>query len=124
MTKPLALFFQQNLLLGSQLVNRLQDLGYRVQVLTDVRKLIEESVHERPLVVVADLGSGPSEVCEMIRQLRAHPETQHLPVLAIAGQAGQGIVAEATAAGATLVAAERALLAQLPQLLDQVLAIE
>src|SRR5438445_9362650 len=35
MTTPLALVFYENLLPGSQLVNRLQDLGYRVQTIGD-----------------------------------------------------------------------------------------
>ena len=35
MTQPLALVLYERLLPGSQLVNRLQDLNYRVQVIAD-----------------------------------------------------------------------------------------
>ena len=34
MTQPLALVFYEKLMPGSQLVNRLQDLNYRVQAVT------------------------------------------------------------------------------------------
>jgi DNA-binding response OmpR family regulator len=124
MTQPLALFCNQNLLLGNQLINRFQDLGYRVQALADVKKLVAEAVREKPLLVVVDLTGSPSQVCEMIRQLRENPETLHVPVLAITGQSDSEIVAAARAAGATLVAMEKALLAQLPQLLEQVLELD
>ena len=36
MTQPLALFFTRRLMPGSQLVNRLQDLKYRVQTVNDL----------------------------------------------------------------------------------------
>jgi PleD family two-component response regulator len=125
MTKPLALFFHQNLLLGNQLVNRLQDLGYRVQVITDVNTLVSEAEKEKPLLVVTDLIGGHSEYCErMIKQLRANPETAHIPVLAVASDGNDAVVASARTAGATLVAAEKALLPQLPQLLEQVLELD
>ncbi len=35
MTQPLALVFYEKLMPGSQLVNRLQDLNYRVQAVND-----------------------------------------------------------------------------------------
>jgi CheY-like chemotaxis protein len=124
MTKPLALFFHQNLLLGSQLVNRLQDLGYRVQVVTDMNRLIPEARQEKPLIVVADLAGRQPGLFKIVRELRDNPETSHIPVLAIAVDGDSAAVESARAAGATLVAAEKALLVQLPQLLDQVLEIE
>lgn len=124
MTKPLALFFNQNLLLGSQLVNRLQDLGYRVQVIMDLRKLVEQARQEKPLVVVVDLAGGKADVFMAMRSLRESPDTNHIPVLAIANEADTTAVDAARDAGATLVAAEKALLVQLPHLLDRVLEVE
>ena len=67
MTTPLALAFYESLLPGSQLVNGLQDLGYRVQTISDVQTLVLLSLQEKPLVVVADLATSSGDVCAAIR---------------------------------------------------------
>ncbi len=41
MTEPLALVLYERLLPGSQVVNRLQDLRYRVQTVAEARLLVE-----------------------------------------------------------------------------------
>ncbi|MSU21450.1 MAG: response regulator [Pedosphaera sp.] len=124
MTKPLALFVYENLLPGSQLVNRLQDLGYRVQVISDARTLTNQALQEKPLLVVADLAPQEADLCQAIKELRDNPGTQHIPVLAFTAHGSEKMLTAAREAGATLVAAEDALLAQLPQLLEQVLVVE
>ena len=43
MSEPLALVLYEKLLPGSQLVNRLQDLKYRVQTISDPAKLTESA---------------------------------------------------------------------------------
>ena len=63
MTTPLALVFYEHLLPGSQLVNRLQDLGYRVQTVAEACALVAQAELARPLVVVADLASAKADVC-------------------------------------------------------------
>ena len=55
MTEPLALVFYEKLMPGSQIVNRLQDLKYRVQTIGDAASLVEAGEHAKPLLVVADL---------------------------------------------------------------------
>jgi DNA-binding response OmpR family regulator len=124
MTKPLALFFYENLLLGSQLVNRMQDLGYRVQVISDAHTLVGQAAKEKPLLVVTDLASQKADLCQVIKDLRENSTTQHIPVLAFTGQSDEKVHTAAREAGATLVAAEDALLVQLPQLLERVLEVE
>ena len=62
--------FYENLLPGSQLVNRLQDLGYRVHSLNDIRSLVMQARQERPLVVLTDLGAASADVCSVIRELK------------------------------------------------------
>ena len=57
MTEPLALVLYEKLLPGSQLVNRLHDLRYRVQVIADADTLVECAEQEKPMVVLADLAS-------------------------------------------------------------------
>src|SRR5438046_2007208 len=82
MTTPLALVFYENLLPGSQLVNRLQDLGYRVQTVSDVQTLVLQALQDKPLIVVTDLVAGSADVCAVIRELKRNPETRHIPVIA------------------------------------------
>jgi CheY-like chemotaxis protein len=124
MTKPLAVIFYQNLLLGSQVVNRLQDLGYRVQTAPALDSLVEQAERELPLVMVFDLAAKSLEACDAIARLRKLPATAHIPVIAIAGGRDQKLEERARKAGATLVARETAFLEQLPSLLDQVLSLD
>ena len=124
MTTPLALAFYESLLPGSQLVNGLQDLGYRVQTISDVRMLVLQCLQEKPLVVVADLAAANGDVCAAIRELKRNPETKHIPVIAFADLKNEKLRAVATSAGATIVAGSDAILDHLPQLLDQALQVE
>jgi CheY-like chemotaxis protein len=124
MTSPLALVFYENLLPGSQLVNRLQDLGYRVQAINDSAALVAQVVQDKPIVLVADLNSRKGDVCDAIRKLKGNAETRHIPVIAFADLKDEKLPAEATGAGATMVAGRDAILEQLPQLLDQALQVE
>jgi CheY-like chemotaxis protein len=123
MSKPLALVYYSNLLLGSQLANRLQDLGYRVQSLNSAALLAPACEREKPLVAVAEL-SPPLEACSAVAQLRANPATRHIPVLAFSPAPDAPLQAQARQAGVTLLAASAAVSEQLPQLLDQILQIE
>jgi len=124
MTTPLALAFYENLLPGSQLVNGLQDLGYRVQTVNDVQTLVLQSLQEKPMVVVADLAATNGDVCAAIRELKRNPETKHIPIIAFTDLKNEKLHAVATAAGASIVAGSDAILDQLPQLLDQALHLE
>jgi|SRR2546430_1807511 len=123
MTTPLALVFYERLLPGSQLVNRLQDLGYRVQTISDVQTLVRQALQEKPLILVTDLASACADMCAIIRELKRNPETRHIPVLAFTELKNEKMQA-AAAAGATIVAGNDAILDQLPQLLDQALQVE
>lgn len=124
MTSPLALVFYENLLPGSQLVNRLQDLGYRVHALNDVRSLVLQARQERPLVVVADLIASGRDVCAVIGELKKSSETRHIPIIAFTDLKNQTLQVAASSAGATLVAGSDAILEQLPALLEQALQVE
>jgi CheY-like chemotaxis protein len=124
MTKPLALIFYESLLPGSQLVNRLQDLGYRVQMVADAYRLQAEAEKEKPIVILADLFSQRASLPNVIQELKANPATKHIPILAFTTTANKDLHPQAQAAGADLIALDSAVLAQLPRLLDQVLQIE
>ncbi|MBI4661851.1 MAG: hypothetical protein HY735_23775 [Verrucomicrobia bacterium] len=124
MTSPLALCCFENLVVGNQLINRLQDLGYRVHVSGDARELVSLAVRQRPFLVVTDLGCQSADICRVISELRQNSKTSHLPILAFAPPDAGSLMEAAHSAGATLVVVEVGLLQQLPELLDQVLQVE
>jgi CheY-like chemotaxis protein len=124
MTKPLALVCYQNLLPGSKLPNRLTDLDYRVQTVADAGQLPEEARRAKPMLILLDLACKHADICSVIRQVRSAPETEHIPIVAFADAGHQELQAPARQAGANIVANDRALLAQLPHLLQQVLEVQ
>ena len=124
MTSLLALLVYENLIPGSQLVNRLQDLGYRVQSLQDARKLGETAEREKALIVLADLQTRNASVCEAIEQLKARTATAHIPVIAFVDPKRTDLHQAAQAAGASLVASPATILQHLPQFLDQALQLD
>lgn len=122
--EPLALLMYQKLLPGSQLVNRLQDLKYRVQTVGTPAELAEAALNFKPMVVLVDLGSANPELLSEVHRLRELEETRHLPVIgfgrAITGEAQKA----ALDAGVTLVVSEAAILSHLPQCLTQALELD
>jgi len=123
MTKPLALIHYERLMPGSQLVNKLTDLGYRVHAVTEAAQLFEIARREKPMIAIIDLMTR-ADTCAVIQQIKSDKETEHLPVIAFAAAREQKLHAEATRCGATLVAFDDALLPQLPHLLEHALRID
>ena len=124
MTQPLALVFYDNLLPGSQLANRLQDLGYRVQTLSGPEFLVSHAEREKPLVLIVELSRRIEEICGGIENLRQNAATSHIPILAFESQGDTAIQSRAIKAGVNLVANHKAALSQLARLLEQVLCVE
>ena len=120
--KPLALVLYEKLLPGSQLVNRLQDLNYRVETLTDPELLVQCAEQSKPMIVLADLHSTNNNVTAALLRLKQTPATQHLPVIAFGGPTSDSTAPESSPVG--MVVGEAALLNYLPQLLEQALHIE
>jgi CheY-like chemotaxis protein len=124
MTQPLALLLYEKLLPGSQLANRLRDMNYRVQTISDGDALATCARQEKPLIALVDLVSARQNVCAGIAQVRSNPDTQHVPIIAFAPETSSELQKSAREAGATLVVAESAILTHLSQFLDQALQIE
>jgi CheY-like chemotaxis protein len=124
MMQPLALVLYEKLLPGSQLVNRLQDLKYRVQAIADAGKLVECAEQAKPMLVLADLESAQNSVCAAVARLKQNPATKHLPVIAFSREDAAELQAAARTAGVTLVVSETAILTHLPQFLEQALQVE
>jgi CheY-like chemotaxis protein len=124
MTQPLALVVYEKLLPGSQLLNRLQDLNYRVQAIANADSLVESAEQTKPMLVLVDLESSRQNVCAALGRLKQNPATQHLPIIAFGGENAPDLQAAARAAGATLVVSETAILGHLAQFLEQALQVE
>ncbi len=124
MTQPLALVFYEKLLPGSQLVNRLQDLGYRVLTAPGVEGLTACAEQEKPLVVLVDLAAARARVAEAVGQLRKNAATSHLPVIAFADEREEALQKAAREAGATLVVNEAAIVSHLEQFLERALQLD
>jgi CheY-like chemotaxis protein len=123
MTQPLALVFYERLMPGSQLVNRLQDLKYRVLAVNNAALLTALVKRERPLLLLADF-SAKGDVRAAIAEIKSDPATTHLPVIVFAPDNEPGRLETARQAGADFTVAESALSSHLPQLLDRALHVE
>jgi PleD family two-component response regulator len=124
MTQPLALVLFERLLPGSQLVNRLQDLKYRVQVISSPALLPETAEQSKPMLVIVDLESGRQDICASSSRLRQNAATNHLPVIGFASEMSPELEATARSSGVTLVVSETAILTHLPQFLEQALRLD
>ena len=123
MLQPLAIVFYERLMPGSQLVNRLQDLNYRVLVLNNADLLAATTKRETPLLLLADLDAG-ADIRAAIEKIKADPASAHLPIIAFAPDNRADLLAAAETAGANFTVGEAVLSAHLPQLLDRALHVE
>ncbi|MFO1486864.1 MAG: hypothetical protein U1F65_00150 [Verrucomicrobiota bacterium] len=124
MTQPLALILYEKLLPGSQLVNRLQDLNYRVQAVSHPDSLVGCAEAEMPMVVVVDLTSTTCDVPALISKMKQNPGTSHIPVIAFGPEAALDSFQAALNAGAALVTGEVAILSHVSELLEQALHVD
>ena len=109
---------------GSLLINRLQDMNYRVQTVSELKKLVESARAGGPMLVLADLESSQGDVSEAIARLRKDPATGHIPIIAFVDEGEAVLEQSAQLAGATLVVTDAAIIAHLPQFLEQALRVE
>ncbi len=124
MTQPLALVFYERLLPGTQLVNRLQDLKYRVQTVSEADALAEAARQCLPMLVLVDVQVARGDALAAIAQIRSEPTTSHLPIIAFSGDSTREAQTVGQQAGASLVTQDQALLAHLPELLEQSLHMD
>ena len=123
-TQPLAIVFYESLLPGRQLANKLTDLGYRVQTATVAAGVADLVRKERPMVLIAQLGLRHGDFCGVIAELKKDPAVAHVPVIGYTSTKDKKLQDAAVKAGAKLVAADSAILDQLPHLLEHALAVE
>ena len=120
MTQPLALLLYEKLLPGTQLANRLQDLGWRVQTVHDATTLASAAEEHKPMLIFADLVGERSPVRDAIAELRRNKSTEHIPVIAFSSN--ESLNEAAAQAGAKLVVGDAAILQHLDRFIDQALS--
>ncbi len=123
MTQPLAIVFYERLMPGSQIVNRLQDLNYRVQTVNNAAALAATVKREMPLLLVVDL-STQGDVRTAIGKIKTDAATAHLPIIAFGPDNEPEMLAAAQQAGASFTIGESGMAAHLPQLVDRALHVE
>lgn len=123
-TKPLAFIYYENLFPGSQLGNRLQDIGYRVHVVVDPDQMVAQATQEKPMIVLIELASAREDVAAAITRMKKDPNTAHIPIIAYASSTNEAMRDAGRRAGATMIASDEAILEQLPQLLEHALRVE
>lgn len=122
--EPLALLLYQRLLPGTQLVNHLQDLRYRVQTLGSPAELAESAHNLKPMVLMIDMAAPSPELLIEIRRLREREETRHLPIIGFGVADTEEAKGAALAAGVTLLVSESAILSHLSQCLTKALELD
>ena len=122
MNSPLVLIHYQNLMPGSRLVHRLEELGFRVMSASPSSSLADQVRELSPMAMVCDLEPDVDQHLEAIRTIKGDLQTQHLPILAYANL-GDGLEEAARLAGATLIADRSGVLSQLPNLMDHILEV-
>jgi CheY-like chemotaxis protein len=95
--------------------------GFEVKEANDGREALACVPKFRPQLVVTDLIMPGMDGIELIRRLRADPETAGLPVVAITGDASDQAADRARAAGAAEFLAKPV---ELPVLIDRLRALE
>lgn len=123
MQQPLALVFYERLMPGSQLVNRLQDLKYRVLAVSDVELLLATAKREQPLLLIADLDAR-GEVLATLDVIKTDAATNHLPIIAFAPDEKPALLQAARRAGVPFAFVETVLVSHLRQLLEQALQVD
>ena len=122
MNQPLAVVVYQRLLPGSQLINRLQDLRYRVQTLAQPAELLAFAENNLPILALVDMEMA--EAFPAVQRLRQHPATSHLPVIGFCAELSEEAKIRALGSGFTLVTGDVAITQHLPQLLQQALQVD
>ncbi len=122
MSQPLALVFYERLMPGSQLVNRLQDMNYRVMVVNDPAILAPTAKRETPMLLVADLARS-AEVFTAIEAIKADAATEHLGIIVYAPDKSPSLVKSAQEKDGLLAVTDSALLNHLEPLIEQALEI-
>ena len=81
------------------LERRLKRAGFDVVIARDGAQGVAMAVAEQPALILMDLGLPVLDGSEATRQIKAAPETKHIPIIALTSNAMTGDREKALAAG-------------------------
>lgn len=122
--KPLTLLLYERVLPGVQLLDRLADMGYRVQTVPRAGELAATAAREKPLLIIADFAPDAHAVGRAVSALKRDASTAHIPVIALVSAQNDAMQTAARDAGATLVVPDSVILQHLHQFVEQALALD
>ena len=96
---PRILLVEDNEMNRDMLSRRLIKRGYDVSIALDGEQGLAMAQAERPALILMDMSLPGLDGWEATRQLKAMPETQRIPVIALTAHAMSGDREKATAAG-------------------------
>ncbi len=108
---------------GSQLVNRLQDLNYRVLAVNNAAQLAAITQRETPLLLFIDVVT-PSDINGAIAKIKLASSIAHIPIIAFAPETDSSLIEQAKNSGANFAVSETAVISHLDQLIEQALHVE
>ena len=122
--KPLTLLLYEKLLPGGQLLGRLEDLGYRVQSLTEPADLVAVAEREKPMLIIVDFEPHFEAVAQAVAALKREAATAHIPVIGLVPARNAAAQSAARQTAANLVVRDTVILQHLTQFIDQALAFD
>lgn len=109
---------------GSQLLHRLQDMGYRVATAPAPEALVDTCRRDKPILLIAEIPQRADRVCAALLLLHEAEDTSHIPVIAVVPSDSADAEQAARRTGAKLVVQDSVILAHLPQFLEQALQVD
>ena len=110
-----------DLLFSTRIASALTSCGHRPRLVSSLPDF-HAALAARPDAAILNLASHRLDAAAAIRQAKADPVTQAIPLLGFCGHADAPRQAAARAAGCDLVATNGAVAANLPRLLEELLA--
>ncbi len=102
------------------LMRRLERKGYEMTVALDGQQGVERAIAEAPDLILMDMSLPILDGWEATAQIKAHPVTRNIPIIALTAHAMSGDRARAVAAGCDDYDTKPV---ELPRLLDKITAL-
>lgn len=116
---PLAVVVDDNMMSAMMVGPALQRCGYRVRTLSGGPTAAAQIAEGAPELVFVNLASARTPGADVIRRLRAQPETGGTPVIGYAGHVERHLFQAGREAGATLVVPNSAISKAMPEVLEK-----
>ncbi|MEL6248716.1 MAG: response regulator [Cyanobacteria bacterium J06554_6] len=96
---PKVLLVEDNEMNRDMLARRLRKIGYEVEIAVNGQEGVIKATQDRPDIVLMDMSLPVMDGWEATRNLKANPDTQQIPVIALTAHAMASDREKAMAAG-------------------------